>query len=55
MGEKELIESLFQPFRRMNPGVEHLGGTLIEYRASNEEYRLHRQGNTERKALLDLS
>jgi hypothetical protein len=54
MEEKEKTRSLFQPFRQMNPGVEHLVGMLMEYRAAIEEYRLHLKGDAERKALLDL-
>jgi hypothetical protein len=55
MEEKEKTRSLFQPFRQMNPGVEHLVGTLMEYRAAIERYRLHLKGNKMRKTLQDLS
>lgn len=55
MEEKENTRSLFTPFRRMNPGVEHLGGMLMEYRSAIEEYRRHLKGDVERKTLLDLS
>jgi hypothetical protein len=53
MGEKENTRSLFQPFRQINPGVEHLIGMLIEYRAAVEQYRLHHTGDDERQTLLD--
>jgi hypothetical protein len=54
MGENEKTKSLFQPFRQVNPGVEHLIGMLIEYRAAVEQFRLHHTGDDKRQALLDL-
>jgi hypothetical protein len=52
MEEKENTRS--QPFRRINPGAEHLIGMLIDYRTSIEQYKLRFEGNGKKLTLLAL-
>jgi hypothetical protein len=53
MEEKEKNKSLFQPFKQINPGIEHLVGMLIEYRSTVEDYKVHHKGDVEKQALLE--